>query len=70
MSRLLFLALTGPDRKQSVALRKASRGDLHLYYLFSLWALRTLGDLKLDFLTLFQSFEAIALNSAVMDKDV
>ena len=45
-------------------------GALHLSHFFGLRSLRSLRDLKLDFLSLFESFEAVALNGAVVNEDV
>jgi len=57
-----------PEAVSGVAI--ASRGDLHLHHIFCLRSLGTLGYLKLNFLTLFESLEAVALNGAVVNEDV
>src|SRR6266571_6809416 len=51
-------------------LQEQARGDLHLGHFFSLRSFRSLRHFKLDFLALFEGLEAIALNGAVMNKDV
>ena len=48
----------------------ASRGDLRLCDFFSLWSFGALRHFELDFLALFEGLEAIALNGAVVHKDV
>ena len=63
--------LTGPvTGSKSVALPKQAGETLHLRDLFSLGSLWALGYLKLDFLTLFESLKAVALDSAIVNKDV
>src|SRR6266404_9893343 len=49
---------------------RASRGDLSLGHFFGLWSFRALRHFKFDFLTLFESLEAITLNGAIVDEDV
>ena len=50
---------------------KTSRGDkLHLHHVLSLRAFWTLRDFELNLLTLFESFEAVALNGAVVNENV
>src|SRR5688572_6178600 len=66
-----FLVATGPvTGTKSVALRKQAGETLRLSHFFSLRSLWALRNLKLDFLTLFESFEAVALDSAIVNKDV
>lgn len=65
-----FAALTGFDRKRSVALLKQAGETLHLDHFFSLWSFGALRHLELDLLTLLKGLEAIALNGAVVYKDV
>src|SRR5947208_2667264 len=69
--RLSFCVFRAHDRKRSVALlQRASRGDLSLCHVFGLWSFRALRHFKLDFLTLFESLETIALNGAIVNEDV
>ncbi len=66
-----FLVATGPvTGTKSVALRKQAGETLRLGHFFSLRSLWALGNLKLDFLTLFEGFEAVALDGAVVNEDV
>ena len=68
---LFLCALTGPKRPEAVSgVAKASRGDLHLHHIFCLRSFRALGHLKLNFLALFESLEAVALDGAIVNKDV
>ena len=63
--------LTGPvTGSKSVALLKQAGETLHLRDLFSLRSLWALGYLKLDFLALLEGFEAIALDSAIVNENV
>ena len=55
---------------KSVALRTQAGETLHLRNFFGLRSLWALGYLKLNFLTLFESLEAVALNGAIVNKDV
>src|SRR3989441_12577200 len=48
----------------------ASRGDLRLCHFFGLWSFRALRHFKLNFLTLFESLEAVTLNGAIVNEDV
>src|SRR5205085_7769530 len=54
----------------SVAVPKASRGDLRLCHFFGLWSFRALRHFELDFLTFFEGLEAVPLNGAVVNEDV
>jgi len=45
-------------------------GRLHLDHFFRLWSFWTLRHFELDFLTFFEGLEAVALNGAVVNKDV
>src|SRR5256885_627181 len=65
-----FFVFRAHDRKRSVALLRASRGDLRLCHFFGLWSFRALRHFKLDFLALFESLEAVALNGAIVNEDV
>src|SRR5689334_6548828 len=67
---LILSAYRTRDRKQSVALLKQAGETLHLRHFFSLWSLWPLGNLKLDFLALFEGLEAVALDSAIVNKNV
>src|SRR5205807_1889917 len=59
------------DRKRSVALLQKQAGEtLRLCHFFGLWSFRALRHLKLDFLTLFESLKAVALNGAIVNEDV
>src|SRR3954469_1644842 len=49
---------------------EARRGDLRLGHFFGLWAFRALRHFKFDFLTLFESLEAVPLNGAIVNEDV
>jgi len=63
--------LTGPvTGSKSVALRKQAGETLRLRNFFGLRSLWALGYLKLNFLTLFESLEAVALNGAIVNEDV
>ena len=66
----LFVSYRTRDRKQSVALLKQAGETLHLRNFFSLRSLWPLCHLKLDFLTLFESLEAVALDSAIVNEDI
>jgi hypothetical protein len=66
---VLFAYRTGrPEAVSGIA--EASRGDLHLHYILSLWSLWTLSYFEFNFLALFEGLEAVALNGAVMNEDV
>ena len=66
-----FLCAYRTRRPEAVSgFAKASRGDLHLGHFFGLWSFRALRHFELDFLTLFESLEAVALNGAVVNEDV
>src|SRR5207244_8287881 len=67
--RYLRLPGSRPEAASGFASR-ASRGDLHLGHVFGLWSFRTLRHFKFDFLTFFESLEAVSLNGAVVNKDV
>src|SRR5713226_8958481 len=68
---MAFRVFRAHYRKRLVALlQRASRGDLRLCHFFGLWSFRALRHFKLDFLTLFESFKAVALNGAVVNKDI
>ena len=63
--------LTGPvTGSKSVALRKQAGETLRLRNFFGLRSLWALGYLKLNFLTLFESLEAVALDSAIVNENV
>ena len=63
--------LTGPvTGSKSVALRKQAGRQSHLGHFFGLRSFRALRHFELDFLSLFEGLEAIALNGAVVNKDV
>lgn len=49
---------------------KASRGDLHLNHFFRLRSFWTLRHFELNFLTLLKGLEAVALDGAIVNKDV
>src|SRR5688572_33451894 len=71
MVALTFCELTGPvTGSKSVALRKQAGETLRLRHFFSLRSLWALGNLKLDFLALFKGFEAVALDSAIVNENV
>ena len=53
-----------------MALLKQAGETSHLRDFFGLWSLRPLRHFKLDFLSLFEGLEAVALNGAVMYEDV
>src|SRR5437867_1864547 len=57
-----------PEAVSGIA--KASRGDLHLDHFFCLRSFRTLRHFELNFLTLFKGLEAVALDGAIVNKDV
>jgi len=63
-------ALTGPETGSGQWRCQASRGDLHLHHIFCLRSFRTLRHFELNFLALFKSLEAVALDGAIVDKDV
>ena len=66
-----FLVATGPvTGTKSVALRKQAGETLRLGHFFSLRSLWSLCNLKLDFLSLFEGLEAVALDGAVVNEDV
>jgi hypothetical protein len=70
-SPFFLCELTGPvTGSKSVALRKQAGETLHLRNFFGLWSFRALRHLKLNFLALFKSLEAVALNGAVVNEDV
>src|SRR6266852_8705566 len=58
-----------PETASGFAL-KSKPGDLSLCHFFGLWSFRALRHFKLDFLTLFESLEPVALNGAVVNKDI
>jgi hypothetical protein len=62
--------LAGPVTGSSQWLRKQAGETLHLRYFFGLWSFWPLRHFKLNFLALFEGFEAVALNGAVMNEDV
>ncbi len=64
----MWLPTEGPEAVSGLA--KASRALYRLGNVFGLRTLRALRHLKLDFLTLFKRLEAIAFNSAIVNKDV
>src|SRR6266511_313602 len=49
---------------------KASRGDLRLCHFFGLWSFWALRHFNFKFLTLFERLEAVALNGAIVNKDI
>ena len=66
-----YCELTGPvTGSKSVALQKQAGETLHLRDFFSLRSLWALRNLKLDFLTLFEGLETVALDSAIVNEDV
>ena len=71
MVALTFSELTGPvtGSSQWLCLSKPGR-QLHLRHFFSLRSLWALCHLKLDFLTLFESLEAVTLDSAIVNENV
>ena len=71
MVALTLCELTGPvTGSKSVAMRKHAGETLHLRDFFSLRSLWALCHLKLDFLTFFESLEAVTLDSAIVNEDV
>jgi hypothetical protein len=65
-----FIALRGLMTGSGQWLYLKALGRLHLGHFFGLRSFRSLRNLELDFLTLFESLEAVALNGAVVNEDV
>src|SRR6187549_1269138 len=72
MLGLPFSCVRLPDRKPEAVsgVAYASRGDLHLHHVFRLWTFWSLRHFELNLLTLFERLEAVALNGAIVNKDV
>src|SRR5207302_10355511 len=56
-----------PEAVNGYAVKQAGR--LSFRYFFSLWSFWALRHFKFDFLTLFESLEAVALNGPVVNED-
>jgi len=69
---IAFFHVRLPDRKPEAVsgVADASRGDLHLHHVFCLRAFRSLRHFELNLLTLLEGLEAVALNGAIVNKDV
>jgi len=64
------MRLPDPRPEAVSGFAEASRGELHLDHFFGLRSFRALRHLELNLLTLFKSLEAVALNGAIVNKDV
>src|ERR1043166_3006652 len=69
--RLFCFASSGLTTGSGQWLPQGQAGEtLRLGHFFGLWSFRALRHFKLDFLTLFEGLETVALNGAVVNEDV